>query len=99
MSDISRILRQRAVPLGALAVIAVGGGLLWGRASLPPSETEVIDRIAAGYVTETGGALTDCAARPGPGAAWLTVYCEGDHGRFAYPVDRAGRSIEVETGS
>lgn len=84
--------------LCASVVIAAAIGILLGRASVPPTESEVIDRLAAEYAQQTGGELTDCAARPGPGDAWLTVFCDGALGRFAYPVDRFGRVIEVEGG-
>lgn len=83
----------------ALCALAAGGGLLWGRSALPLTETEVIEAMAARYVSETGGAATDCLARPGPeGQAWITVYCDGEAGRFAYPADRQGRLVAVREG-
>jgi hypothetical protein len=43
-------------------------------------------------VVETGGAVTDCAARPATGGGlWLVVICDKATGRVAYFVDRAGR--------
>ncbi|MEM9755539.1 MAG: hypothetical protein AAF914_06080 [Pseudomonadota bacterium] len=85
----------RGLQLGVLALCAAGLGLLWGRAGLPPTETEVIEAMAARYVAETGGAATDCVARPGPGEAWITVYCGRDAARHVYPVDRDGRLISL----
>ncbi|MEL6533509.1 MAG: hypothetical protein AAFN09_08315 [Pseudomonadota bacterium] len=95
-----RALIASRVGLFVLAALVISAtiGFLLGRGSVPPSESEIIDRLAAGYAAETGGALTDCAARPGPGEAWLTVFCDGDAGRFAYSVDRYGRALEVEEG-
>ena len=86
--------RAHIAGLAALSGIAALGGLLWGRAHLLPTETEVINATVARYMAETGGAASDCYARPGPEAgAWITVYCEGAAGRFAYPLDRRGRQI------
>ncbi|MBF9034214.1 hypothetical protein HKCCE2091_08170 [Rhodobacterales bacterium HKCCE2091] len=93
----SERVRPGFLPLAALSVAAITAGLLLGRAAEPPTESEVISDIAERYVSETGGAHTDCVARPGPaGLAWLTVYCEGEAGDFAYPVDRDGRVVPIE---
>ncbi|MBF9032213.1 hypothetical protein HKCCE3408_17570 [Rhodobacterales bacterium HKCCE3408] len=88
-------LRPDTALLIALGAAAVVGGLFWGRASLPPTETEAIAAVARDYVAETGGEMTDCLARPGPPPAWITVYCDGEAGRFAYPLGRDGRPVEV----
>ena len=85
---------REKVAVASLCAIAAGAGLLWGRASLLPTETQAINGVVARYVAETGGAAADCYARPGPdGRAWITVYCDGAAGRFAYPLDRRGRAI------
>ena len=56
------------------------------------TETEVIDRVAARYVAETGAAATDCAARPAVSAGlWLVVACAGHE----YFVDSFGRVVDV----
>ena len=82
------------ISLAALVAVATGVGLLWGLDSRPPTETEVIEAAAADYVAETGGALTDCAARPAdlPGI-WLVVVCADGDWVTAY--DRQGRVVEV----
>ena len=94
-----RMGRVQFAGIAGLTAIAAGAGLIWGRAALPPTETEVIVSMAARYVAETGGDATDCFARPGPeGQAWITVYCEGAAGRFAYPVDEQGRLLTLVGG-
>ncbi|MEM9319821.1 MAG: hypothetical protein AAGA70_12570 [Pseudomonadota bacterium] len=91
--------RPYILGIAGLTVLAAFGGYLWGRASLPPSETDAINRLAAQYVAQTGGQASDCLARPGPeGVAWLTVYCEGEAGQFSYPIDRRGRHVEITEG-
>ena len=86
--------RGQIAGIAGLCALAAGAGLVWGRASLLPTETEAINAIVARYVAETGGAAADCYARPGPdGRAWITVYCDGAAGRFAYPLDRRGRAV------
>lgn len=94
-----RLGRVQIASLAGLSTLAAGFGLLWGWTSLPPTETAVIEAMAARYVAQTGGMATDCAARPGPdGQAWITVFCDGEMGRFAYPVDRQGRLIAIAEG-
>lgn len=97
--------RHRPLLLGVLALgaAAAGLGLIAGRASLPATESEIIEAFAARYVAETGGALTDCLARPGDLAladtpVWITVICTGTEGVFVYPVDRKGRLVPPDMG-
>ncbi len=84
----------------SLAVICGLAGLLalWvGLRHIPPSETEIIIRVAQAYVADTGGALTDCYARPSAlEQVRLVVFCEGPEQSFAYPVDDLGRLLEIE---
>ena len=77
--------------LGLMAVVAGLGLMLGGRAA-STTETEVIERVAARYVAETGAAATDCAARPAVSAGlWLVVACR----HHAYFVDSYGRVVDV----
>lgn len=60
------------------------------------SETDVINHYAARYVTEHGGVLTDCVARPGGmRGVWITVECISENSLVSvrYPVDRRGRLV------
>lgn len=92
--------RLQVVTLGVLLLAAAGLGLTWGLHSLPPGETEIITAAAARYVAETGGAPTDCAARPAAVAGVrLVVTCGPD---WAEAVDRWGRPVaptEAEAGT
>lgn len=85
----------------SLAVICVLAGLLALWVSLrhiPPSETEIITRIAQSYAAQTGGALTDCFARPsGLEQVRLVVFCQQADGvTFLYPVDDLGRLLDID---
>jgi hypothetical protein len=91
--------RAQALSVGVLVVLAAGIGLIWGLRSLPPGETEIIERMAARYVAETGGAPTDCAARPAAApAVRLVVICDAGAGApaWAVAVDRMGRALPPE---
>lgn len=80
------------LPVVALIAAAAGIGLLLGGRVATGSETEVIARIAARYMSETGGAATDCSARPAAsGDLWLVVTCAGHE----YFVDAHGRVAHV----
>ncbi|MGR3435314.1 MAG: hypothetical protein ACU0CO_10560 [Shimia sp.] len=78
--------------LGSSAVLAaiLGARLGLDRAAL--TESDVIEALAAAYVTETGGARTDCHGVPAPDPAWITVVC-GPDGAWSRSVDRAGRVV------
>lgn len=56
--------RAQMVSLAVLLVLAGAIGLGLGLRAVPPGETEIIEAAAARYVAQTGGAPTDCAARP-----------------------------------
>mgnify|MGYP001604172000 CR=1 FL=1 len=56
--------RLQVLSLSGLLLAAAGLGLALGLGAVPPGETEIIEAAAARYVAETGGAPTDCAARP-----------------------------------
>jgi hypothetical protein len=84
----------KRVSMLALLGLALGFGLLWGLRSQPLTDTEIIDAAASVYVAETGGARTDCAARPAdlPDVR-LVVTCAD--GRWVAAYDRHGRVVEV----
>jgi hypothetical protein len=79
------------LPLVALVAMAAAFGLWLGLRAEPPGETEIITAQAARYVAETGGSVTDCAARPAavPGVR-LVVICGSD---WAVAVDDWGRPV------
>lgn len=83
------------ISLVSLAVLALVAGLVWWVRSVPPSETAIIDAAAASYVAETGGDLTDCAARPSalPGVR-LVVICA--QGAWVAAFDDFGRRVAVD---
>ncbi len=80
--------------IGLIAATAVIG-LSLGRKAATTTETATIERMAARYVVDAGGAarITDCTARPAVSAQlWLVVTCTppGGPGAFEYFVDRFG---------
>ncbi len=83
------------ISLAALVALAFCAGLLWWVRSVPPSETAIIEAAAADYVARTGGALTDCAARP---SAWpevrLVVICA--EGAWVAAYDDYGRPVTID---
>lgn len=84
----------RMIVLWVVVLVAVvaGLGLLLGRRAVSTTETQVIERVAARYVAETGAAAADCAARPAVSAGlWLVVACAG----YEYFVDSYGRVVDV----
>lgn len=82
--------------LGLLCV-GIGAGAFWGLRSIPPSETQIIDAAAAAYVAETGGALTDCAARPSAlERVRLVVICAD--GAWVAAFDTFGAPVELSSG-
>lgn len=71
--------RGMLLPLAAVLALAGVFGLWLGVASAPMTESEVIERYAAEYVTETGGERTDCYAVPaGVEGVWMIVICEAE---------------------
>ncbi len=81
--------------IGLVAATAVIG-LSLGRKAATTTETDVIEQIAAMYVTEAGpgAAITDCTARPATSdVLWLVVTCTPPglgRGAFEYFIDRFG---------
>lgn len=73
----------------ALTLLAALAGFRFGLNAQPLTETQAIEQIAARYVRETGGAATDCQARPGQGDIWLIVNC----GAQTYKIDRKGQDV------
>ncbi len=79
----------------ALVLIGVAMGAVWGLRSVPPSETVIIDAAAAAYVAETGGDLTDCAARPSAlDGVRLVVICAD--GAWIGAFDDFGRPVAID---
>lgn len=79
--------------MSAAVVLAGVFGLWLGLRAMPPGETEIIDAQAARYVAQTGGAPTDCAARPAALAGVrLVVTCGAE---WAVAVDAWGRPIAL----
>lgn len=83
-------------PLLALVLAVAGIGLLLGVRLALTTETEVIERVAARYVSEASpqAELSDCQARPAQSdELWLVVICTSAQGQggVAYFVDRFGR--------
>jgi len=69
-------------------------GLILGLRAIPPGETEIINAVAADYVAETGGDVTDCLARPAPlDGVRLVVLC-GE--TWVRAVGRYGEPVEVD---
>ena len=86
----------RTVLRVVLGLVCVAGALgLWlGTRHAPVSETEVISAIADRYVAETGGARSDCVARPGQtDGVWMVINCGTASSISQYIVDRQGRLI------
>jgi hypothetical protein len=80
------------LPVVALIAAVAGIGLLLGGRAVTGSETEVIERVAMSYVSETGGAVTECSGRPAASPdLWLVVTCGGHE----YFVDAYGRVTHV----
>lgn len=92
------MMRQIALPLAALLALAGAVGLYLGMAMAPLSESEIIERHAAQYVLQTGGARTDCYAVPaGVEGVRLIVICEAE-GREAWfrAVDAWGEPVDED---
>ena len=87
--------RLALIPLAAVVAAGVAMALLLGARAVTTTETEVIDRVAARYVAETGAGArpSDCAAVPARSAElWLVVTCAPDKGDGReYFIDRFGR--------
>lgn len=80
----------------ALSAGAAGVGLMLG-SQRALDEGAVIVHYAARYADETGQPREDCHGRPGRReGVWLVVLCEGEAGRFAYPVGPDGALMTIE---
>ncbi|MDG4649112.1 hypothetical protein P6F26_11705 [Roseibacterium sp. SDUM158017] len=90
--------RGIALPLAGLVTIALAVGVRLGVDARVPSETEIIEAAAEDYVAETGGARTDCYARPSPvDGVRLVVTCEPEGGaRWLGAYDARGRAVAVD---
>ncbi|SEQ27860.1 hypothetical protein SAMN05428995_103441 [Loktanella sp. DSM 29012] len=85
------------LPVAALTVTVGYVGFQLGQ---PVTETDIITRYAARYVSEApaGAAMTDCLATPGVGDVRLTVICAHPGGdSFVYPAGPRGGLIR-DTG-
>lgn len=93
--------RPMLISLAALLLFAAVLGTIWGLRAIPPDETAIIGAVAADYVDETGGALTDCFARPSAlEHVRLVVICEGGTGpAWARAVDRFGAEVQIDPDS
>jgi hypothetical protein len=93
--------RGLLLPLAGLVTVALALGVWLGLNATLPSETEIIEAAAADYVAETGGARTDCAARPSPVEnVRLVVVCDGVGDRsWVVAYDSRGREVAVEPDS
>ena len=77
-----------------VAALTVAAGYLGWRLGQPVTETAIIDRFAARYLSEApaGAARTDCLARAGQGEVRLTVICTHPGGAiFVYPAGPRGQ--------
>lgn len=91
--------RSIALPLVALVSVALALGVWLGVGARLPTETEIIEAAAARYVAETGGARTDCAARPAdlPGVR-LVVICGTSGGAdWVEAIDDRGDPVDLDT--
>ncbi|MEO0939616.1 MAG: hypothetical protein AAFY38_15790 [Pseudomonadota bacterium] len=77
--------------LFALCLVAGALGLWLGMDRAPLDESAAIVAVVERYVEETGGAQTECVARPGEGV-WLEVICV----QARYTVSRAGVITRVD---
>ena len=85
------VLQSVIVLAGLTAIVGLWLGLQRSRIT----ETDVINAYAARYVEETGGAVSDCAARPGEDArVWMIISCGHAPEITRYFVDRAGRQTQ-----
>ncbi|QJF50837.1 hypothetical protein [Roseobacter ponti] len=84
-----------ALLIGATGII----GFRLGLTAATVTETDVIEAIAAEYMTAAGkgAARTDCAARPGSTrGVWIRVRCLSPEGVwFDYAADRFGSLVDV----
>lgn len=88
--------------LMALGVLAFSAAVLGYRAGQIPSDTEIIDRYAAGYLRIAGGEakVTDCQARPHPDeGVRMVITCAAPDGSNAiFYVGPRGRSVAPPEG-
>lgn len=92
------MMRQIALPLAALLALAGAFGFYLGVASAPLTESEIIERYAAEYVAETGGARTDCYGVPsGVDGVRLVVICEAEGSEAWFrAVDARGEWVDED---
>ncbi|ABD54060.1 hypothetical protein Jann_1143 [Jannaschia sp. CCS1] len=93
----AEMMRQIALPLAFLLAVTGAIGLYLGVQSAPVSESEIIERHAADYVTETGGARTDCYAVPsGVEGVRMIVICEAEGSEAWFrAVDARGAPVDA----
>lgn len=89
-------MRALRIAIAALALAAAAWfGWQAGISTVGPGESEVIERLAARYAAQTGGAITDCHGEPAA-EAWIRVVCGPD---WSYAVDRAGGIVADESNA
>ena len=87
--------RLQVLSLSGLLLAASGLGLALGLSAQPPGETEIITASAARYVAETGGAPTDCAARPASldGVRLIVTCATGEAAPWVEALDGWGNPV------
>lgn len=87
-----------SISLAVLLVCAAVLGTIWGLRAISPDETRIISSVAADYVAETGGALTDCFARPSalPDVRMVVICDAGSGPAWARAVDRYGATVQID---
>ncbi len=84
--------RSVLVTTATLTLVAGVLGFLLGQRWQALDETQVISRVAAEHMRQTGDAAETCFAVPGQGAIWLRVMCNGTR----YDLDRRGVIVQIQ---
>jgi hypothetical protein len=84
--------------LAVLLLLGAALGLIWGLRAVPPGETAIIEAAAGRYAEETGGAATDCAARPAPleGVRLIVTCGPADGPPWVEAVDTWGNPVDID---
>jgi ABC-type xylose transport system permease subunit len=86
--------RSFVLSLAGLLLFAGVFGFMLGVRAIPPGETEIINAVAADYVTETGGSAQGCYAVPSAlEGVRMLVICGDD---WARAVGRYGETVELD---
>jgi len=94
--------RLHYAPLVAVVLALVALALLLGKRAVTTTETQVIERVVAQYLRETGATARrkDCWAVPATSQElWLVVSCApADGARIDYFIDAFGRVTHAARG-